>query len=337
MSNRILLIMPKFNNYEKILELQACKKFSIVDVVFYDEIDFFSLKKMPFFIKLILFITKAITNKNHHESVFFIKLRDFFLSIYSFPKFNKWVRSKVNSKFKYDNLIVIKGYGLYQTTIDSIASNYKAFYQWDNVIHFPSTLKIVSCFDVVYSFDKKDSEKMGWHYLPNFYLPRVSKIKNNDVFFVGVYSQLRYKILTEIINICHLRGYSYFIKLYSPNLQEDNLITNTKLPKEKYNEVFERSKFIIEITKQEQDGYSQRYLEALNNKSLFIIANSSYSMPCGGRVLSLDEFMSKSKMEIDFLLESEYLDSEKELLAICSVSNWLGILCGDYNSVYFNK
>ncbi len=331
--------MPKFNGYEKILETEAYKQYDFVQTVFYDEIDFFSLKKLPFFVKVILFLAKVLISGNPHENKFFITMRDYFLSHYLFEEFNRWVFSKINPNLVYDSLLVIKGYGLSEGLMHSICARNKVLYQWDNIVHFPSTLKISKIFDSVYTFDKGDASSMGWFFLPNFYLPCVDNApsKSNDFFFVGVYSELRFEILSNLISWCRLNEYSYFIKLYSPDLKENELITNRKISKEDYNDIFVRSKYIIEITKKEQIGYSQRYLEAISNRSLFVLANA-YSYPsCQGRIFTLFDLKQKSREQLEFLLEAELTETESELLSVCSVSNWLSLLSGDHHALYFKN
>lgn len=337
MNENIILIMPIFNGYEKILEKEASKQYKSVIAIFYDESDFFSLKKMNFFARAILFIIKSLVAGNPHENKLFIKIRDFFLSFYAFPKFEKWVLNQINTDLVYDNLIVVKGYGLSENAIQLMNVKCKSLYQWDNVIHFPSTLSLSKAFDVVYSFDKADAQSKGWNFLPNFYFSNAHKdeLKSNDLFFVGVYSPLRLRILIDLIDWANARGYTYYLKLYSPYLQENEIITNKKIHKEKYNEIFRKSKFIVEISKCEQVGYSQRYLESLANGSLFVVANSSEYTLNQGHIISLSDFKSNNIVQNEFLLNSQLTCNEREMLEVCEVSNWLKLLTNNPAAVYF--
>lgn len=333
--------MPKFNGYEKILEKEASKQYKSVTAIFYDETDFFSLRKLSFFEKSILFIISFLVAGNPHENSFFIKIRDFILSFHAFPKFEKWVLNQINTKLVYDNLVVVKGYGLSENAIQSINAKCKSLYQWDNIIHFPSTISLSKVFDVVYSFDKADAQSMRWKFLPNFYLSSKSKkdeinLKSNDLFFVGVYSPLRLRILADLIVWANVNGYSYYFKLYSKFLQEDEIITNKKICKEKYNDIFRRSKFIIEISKCEQIGYSQRYLESLDNGSVFVVANSSELNVSKGHIISLSEFKSNNIVQNNFLLSSFLTLDESKVLEVCEVSNWLKLLTCNSDSIYFS-
>lgn len=332
--------MPKFNGYEKILEREASTQYKSVTAIFYDESDFFSLRKLNFFEKSILFVISFLVAGNPHENSFFIKIRDFILSFHAFPKFEKWVLNQINTKLVYDNLVVVKGYGLSENVILSINAKCKSFYQWDNIIHFPSTLSLSKAFDVVYSFDKADAQSMGWKFLPNFYLSSKPKkdeinLKSNDLFFVGVYTPLRLRILADLIVWANINGYSYYFKLYSKFLHESEIITNKKIGKEKYNDLFRRSKFIIEISKCEQVGYSQRYLESLDNGSVFVVANAQELKVTKGHIISLTEFKSNNRVENDFLLNSSLSLEESEMLEVCEVSNWLKLLTCNSDAKYF--
>lgn len=333
--------MPRFNGYEKILEKEASKQYKNVIAIFYDESDFFSLKKLNFFEKAILFIIKSLVAGNPHENKLFIKIRDFILSFHAFPKFEQWVLNQINTELVYDNLVVVKGYGLSENAIQSINVKCKSLYQWDNIIHFPSTISLSKAFDVVYSFDKADVQSMGWKFLPNFYLSVAHKeneinLKSNDLFFVGVYSPLRLRILADLIVWANANGYTYYFKLYSKFLQENEIITNEKICKEEYDDMFRRSKFIIEISKCEQVGYSQRYLESLDNRSVFVVANSSELKVSKGHIISLSEFKSNNIVQNEFLLSSFLTFDESEVLEVCEVSNWLKLLTCNSNAIYFS-
>ncbi|GAD28973.1 hypothetical protein PLEI_0617 [Photobacterium leiognathi lrivu.4.1] len=319
MNNKLLLIMPIFNGYENELKKVAQLKFKSVDAVFYDEKEFFSLYKLPFYVKVILYFLRLIIYGNMNENRVFIKIRDFFIRKYLSDDFNRWVLSKQSGY--YDNLLIIKGFGLYAETINCITAKKKTFYQWDNLIHFPTVLEIIGCFDSVYSFDINDARRIQGEFLPNFYIPRDKIKKNNDMFFVGVYSKERYAILKKLTVFCNENNYTFFFKLYHSVMKEDQIITNKKISPKNYNQLFIRSKFILEITKDEQIGYSQRYLEALDNNCLFVVKDAKVNEE--GKILSLEFFLNNSSKLIETRLKSDLSVDEKALLNLCRIDNWL--------------
>ncbi|HIF9399494.1 TPA: hypothetical protein ACX6RT_003442 [Photobacterium damselae] len=319
MNNKLLLIMPIFNGYENELKKVAQLNFKSVDAILYNEKDFFSLYKLPFYAKFILFLLKLVIYGNMNENRVFIKVRDFFIRKYLCDDFNRWVLSKQSGY--YDNLLIIKGFGLYAETIDCITAKKKTFYQWDNLIHFPTVLEIIDSFDSVYSFDINDARRIKGEFLPNFYIPRNKVKKNNDMFFVGVYSKERYTILKKLTVFCNKNNYKFYFKLYHSELKEDQIITNKKISPENYNRLFVRSKFILEITKDEQTGYSQRYLEALDNNCLFIVKDAKVKEK--GKIISLDFFLHNSSKLIEARLKSDLSGDEKALLNLCRIDNWL--------------
>ena len=319
MKKKILLIMPVFNGYENELEKVAILKFKFVDTIFYEEKDFFSLHKLPVYAKIILYCLNFFICGNMNENKLFIKVRDFFNKKYLFDDFNRWIID--NQSGCYDNLLIIKGFGLYAETIDYIQAKKKTLYQWDNIAHFPTVFGIIDSFDSIYSFDMNDARKIKGEFLPNFYIPRKKIKKNNDMFFVGVYSNQRYKLLKKIIKYCKEKNYTFIFKLYHSEMEEDEIITNKKIPPKEYNRLFIRSKYILEITKDEQFGFSQRYLEALDNNCLFIVNNMKEKTH--GKVVSLEYFLSNSSIVIENKFNNDLSSDEKVLLKSCEIDAWL--------------
>lgn len=320
-SLRLLVIMPKFNGYEHELEIEANEISNELVFISYNESDFFSLKQLPLMDKIVLFIIRSllIRKKNPNESRSFIKVRDFFLRKKAFLNFNNWITNQVHGDF--DCLVVIKGFGISSKTISSIRANNKVIYQWDNLEHFPSTKEIYPFFDSVFTFDPIDAELNRWEYLPNYYIKREIREKKYAVMFIGTYSELRFNILSKLATHCRSIDCPFFIKLYHPTLSEDSIITNKKIDKEKYREVFETSKFVFEISKPEQNGYSQRYLEALSNESRVVIYTDELLDSNG--VISLPLFMELSKESIFSPYNFAYDLKTLEFLEKCKIDNWL--------------
>jgi hypothetical protein len=322
--------MPKFNGYENELEHEANKISNELVFISYNESDFFSVRKLPLIAKLVLFAIRffLVRKKNPNENKVFIKARDFFLKKKAFAKFNSWIESQVQGDF--DCLLVIKGFGISAKVISNIIAGHKVIYQWDVLEHFPSTKEIYPLFDLVFTFDPADAELNHWEYLPNYYIKSEVRDKKYAVVFVGTYSKLRFDILNKLAVHCESIDCPFFIKLYHPTLSDGYIITNEKISKDEYREAFETSKFVFEISKPEQNGYSQRYLEALSNESRVIVYTDELINSNG--VISLSLFMTLSKENIFSPYDFSYDPATIEFMNICRIDNWLKKLVVNINA-----
>ncbi len=166
-------------------------------------------------------------------------------------------------------------------------------------------------FDKVYTFDREDSERYGWDYLPNFFIKEgpVKHSENTyDLFFVGRFSSDRFRILDTIMVQLTDSGVKHFIKLvptYKNTLHNKwvwlffkmirirttwirnyllnyeviegivsrDFIISENLKFENVREVLSASDVILDLPFAGQSGYSHRVIEALARGKKLITTN----------------------------------------------------------------
>lgn len=308
---KILFICPKFHGYEEKISNEILRKKHSLNTIFYDEKEIF---KLNFLQRCILFFLSR-TIKRISINMFYKLLS--YLQKGNESKFKIYFEKKNFDNYKYDRLLVIKGYGLSKNFIDTINADKKILYQWDSLLFYPYLHNIYDCFDAVFTFDKLDSKNGYGVFLPNFYekFPVENQVQN-DLFYIGTYTKERYEILQKIVRHCEFIGMSYDIVLiYSGSISrilKSPLISKNIVSKEQYRKRFMSSKMILELSNKDQVGATQRLYEALGNKKIVISdATSNYS-------ISYDDFLSMSCID-DLLLKPQI----PSFIFDYEISNWL--------------
>lgn len=266
MLNNILVICPKFHGYENKIKDSLNAFFSVVDCIFYDESDYLNIQKTEIFK---IRVKRLFTGRKSKE------LKCEYLYKNNFKCLNNIISNK---KGDYDRLLVIKGFGLYPETIDNINSSYKAIYQWDKLSRYPVIEHSYSCFDRVFSFDKEDSQLGFGEYLPNFICENIHKESIiYDVFYVGSYNTERYNFFKNAIERYNNMGIRYFIKLIGGD-KKDNFVQCENILKSDYDKFLSRSMGVVEFSRKEQSGFTQRYYEGILNKKV-ILSFDGLSVP----------------------------------------------------------
>lgn len=190
---------------------------------------------------------------------------------------------------KLDILLVIGGQELYKENIDYLNKKYltakKILYLWDNIERVKNFKEIRNMFDKIFSFDMYDCKKYLLKYRPTFYSKRLEILEkdnlneNINLFFIGIYRKNRLNFLKDLykennyIYLYYPRLFFYLLKF----LRKDEFknisskyINFKNISKEKYNELFMKAKYIIDIPEENQSGLTQRVLDALYLKKKII-------------------------------------------------------------------
>jgi hypothetical protein len=188
---------------------------------------------------------------------------------------------------------------------------FSILYLWDSFSKYNWSEELI-LFDKVYTFDFNDSVVHGLEYKPNFYLkypehrPADSKY---DLFFVGRFSQERFRVVDYIVHKAKEFGINYYIKLY-PSYKiflHNNLIyyilKNSRIKSrwiagyilnfeviaqiitkdylvmgyichKRVRQMAAGSNVILDLPPKEQSGYTHRMVEALANGKKVITTNT---------------------------------------------------------------
>lgn len=314
MKKKILLIMPKFHGYESIIAECLNCNYYLTSFIYDSNQELY---------KGTSFIGKILRKVN---SIFIPKSKQYILERFYYSDFNKKIINVVGEQ-SFDYLLVIKGFGITRKTIKEIKASKKKLYQWDSISRFPTVINSYSAFDDVFTFDRKDSKYGYGKYLPNFIdIKPEQKSKNSDkkvIFFVGEYTKSRLELLLRLKNKSLDIGLEVDFALVDLNSKYEGNATTIvqKIPvePEAYTARFTNSDLILELPRNKQDGFTQRYYEALfYNK---VVIGERHCM------YLIDDFMNFTISDIDSI-KPIISKSDKDLLKILPVSNWIEYILG---------
>ena len=159
----------------------------------------------------------------------------------------------------------------------------KVFFMWDSIINYPITETFLDLFDKFYSFDKLDCEKYKLIYRADFADPSLIEKeplkmdKDIDLFFIGSVDPYRYRTLKKIEKHCIKNNLTYkFVMFFrSKTIFRLNKLFYKDFRKAKASEfifkpivgeekdkLFARSKAMLEIVREHQNGMSMRSIES---------------------------------------------------------------------------
>ena len=202
-------------------------------------------------------------------------------------KFNE----RLKQEYEYiqpEIVYIIQGRWMAQDTIRLFRkTSYVVLYLWDMVSLFPEMEETFGEYNVIYSFDKNDTNQLcslGYNanfkpsgYDSSIYFPIMCE-KEYDLCFVGAMYPERVKLLKKIYN--QLPGlnwavYGEYAPIRKPiqwvkwRFSSDyKLFKNKNIDKTEVNEIYNKSKIVLSIVRSNQEnGWSARLPEILGTKS----------------------------------------------------------------------
>lgn len=321
---KLLLIMPNFFNYPQVIKEE-------LNNMGY-EVDFFDDRPSTnAWIKAIIRI-----NKN----LIYSYIQKYFLSIM------KTIKNK-----QYDVVLLISGQSLSFTEemIEQIKNcqkqAYFVLYQWDSQTNFPYISKMQKYFDKCYSFDKHDVDaNPKLNFLPLFYSKQYAEIKKKDkkefkydFCFVGTAHPKKYKLIKMMSSQLEKVYPKQFIYYYFPSkivffyhkildkefrkadFREFHYIP---LDRNKINDVYEKSRCVLDSPQKGQIGLTIRVLEALGAGKKVITTNQdviNYDFYCPENI-----YIYKGKIDLDnIFFTMPYVDLDKDIYIKYSLTSWL--------------
>lgn len=268
---------------------------------------------------------------------------DFILSFVSAPKKQHFYSRHIQKVLESlpiescDYFIMIRGMYVNEGHLNYIESRNnsirKVMYQWDSVRNF-DYLKMISFFDITYTFDIEDSKKYGLSYLPLFYTKDIkdfSKEKCNiDILYIATYTEDRYLYFLKlhqycqknmIVLRCHLA--TSMKKRIELSLKYNNKNLSFKpLKRDRLIELYKQSKIFVDITSPNQSGLSMRIIECFGANKKLITSNKCLKE--NPRIKDMQYICSDNIESISELLELPIIEYEqKEEFSITSWSNKL--------------
>lgn len=212
--------------------------------------------------------------------------------------------NKMDFEIQYDTIFIIRGYCFRKKTILLLRNKYPNaklyLYQWDPLSISLFDPLALDLFDKCYSFDINDVKKYReLSYKTLFYIPayndcETNKVNNQindiDVSFIGTNHTDRINILynlipaiqknakTIYIKLCFSKLRFYFLKVINwslyKNINED-WISFHQIPRKQAQDIFNRSKVVIDIHHPSQNGLSIRVIEVLSKGKKLITTNAN--------------------------------------------------------------
>lgn len=313
---KIILCMPTFHGYEEQI-IQELEKQGFI-VKHYDYNSYVGQKRRD----------RTIFHKILNNIYFKIFTKRNLKTEVGIEEFEKEIL-KQSREYKY--FLKIGPIVLREKTLNIIKQNYevKIVHHWDSIGKFISdeTINIEKkYFDTIFSYDKKDCEKYNLKYLPNYYFENESKaILENKVFTIMA-DESRLKLLEKISIILKNKEMIPEIILVTKNKKiESNEINITRdfltlkdvLEKEK------NSKFILEINRKNNYGYTFRTMDCIGMRKKLITNNKliiNEDFYNSNNILIINE----DNIEIpEKFINSSYEELSKEIYEKYSLKNWV--------------
>lgn len=326
---KLLLIMPSFFNYPEFI----CDELNRMGY----EVDFFDDRPSTnAWVKAIIRV-----NKNIIKGL----IRKYFEKV-----------METVGKNKYDVVFLISGQSLSfsEEMIEKIKENQSQamflLYQWDSQINFPYIKSIHKYFDKIYSFDKSDVAKTdGLRFLPLFFsrfYEEIGKEKRKDYeydfCFVGTAHPKKYKcisMMSEQLKTIYPKQFIYFFfpsvivyyyrKFHDRELRyaHRNEFHYVPLKSADMENVYKKSRCVLDSAQAGQMGLTIRVLEAIGSKKKLITTNKdivNYDFYCpeniyiyNGTIDLENPFFTRDYKELDHAVYEKY-----------ALRNWLGEILG---------
>lgn len=194
--------------------------------------------------------------------------------------YNEVILNEIRDIQSIDAAIYIKADFLSPATIQAI--NRKArrsvFIISDSINRYPKTKKILSLFDKVFSFEKKDCQKYHLNFKTNFiyntvdHVPSAYKYK---VFNISSYDK-RFPVLEKIAKALYRMKINSKIIVFKPRKKSEPYLefVSTPLSISKIHTFMEESEIMLDVSRAGQQGLSFRVFESMGLKKKLITTNT---------------------------------------------------------------
>lgn len=318
---KILFFSPKFFGYED----SILKKMESMgaEVVFFDERPFTSSYE------------KALLKVN--PEIFAKKIERYFTNIFEQVK-----------NIDFDYIFFLKCETPTVTVMDKFRSHFTGakfcLYMWDSIKNVKNIEKKISYFDLVSSFDEKDSQENNFNFRPLFfsdiYRYPVDNVKNYtyDISSFGTIHSDRYMVISQVKDEAekkHLRTYffnflqgnfMYYLYKITKNEFKYAKLTDFSFEKksgEEITKIIMDSRAVLDIQHPNQTGLTMRTIEMLGMNKKIITTNqsiSNYDFYHQDNISIIDR--NNVEIDLDFL-KKPYKKIEDTIYEKYSLEQWV--------------
>ncbi|MCL2546596.1 MAG: hypothetical protein FWE06_05300 [Oscillospiraceae bacterium] len=252
----------------------------------------------------------------------------------------------------YDLVFIMNDKVITPKIMDKLKDSQKnakfVLYMWDPIQLYPQANKIISYFDVAFSFDSADcAENSALQFLPLFYsksYEEIDCVKRNDIKYdlvsICTVHPNRYKIIKELFPALEADGVNIYSYMFINRLQyvynkffvkafkkaKKNEFTFTPLPEQENIRMTGSTNAIFDIPHDKQSGLTIRTMEALGAKKKLVTTNANiknYDFYNENNIYVLDE---NNRNGIKAFLQREYEAIDDGIYKKYSLRSWLRVI-----------
>lgn len=244
--------------------------------------------------------------------------------------YNETILNEIKNLKSIDTAIYIKADFLSQQTVEAInkKANKSVLIINDSINRYPKTKNILSLFDKVFSFEKKDCKKYDLHFKTNFIYKTVAKTAlkyKYKVFNISSYDK-RFPIVKKIAEALYNMDVKSKIIIFTSKENNEPYIEFSKctLSISDINHLLEQSEIMLDINRSKQQGLSFRVFESLGLKKKLITTNGdiiNYDFYNPENIFVIEDI---EKIEIpDNFFETPYIEISQDILNKYLIDNWV--------------
>lgn len=320
-NKRILFIAPKFHNYESLIKEELENMGA--------QVDFFPERSYSLAFTFVNNFLKKLLTKYQE-----VHYNDILASI---------------DGFEYDYLFVIRGFMLpasFLRLFKKTSPNARTImYQWD-AEQTNSFIHLKSEFDIIKTFDFKDSNEFGIPYVPLFYTKDIEELRctgskeiKYDFFFMGYFFDERYEGILRFRDFCDKNGYRLKSFLYMPwrtrvkyffqgKKLDSNIVSFSHMDRKDYLSLLYNSHVMVDVSNPKQTGLAMRVIESLACGTKVLTSNDNFKKD---GVLASSNAILHFDLE-NICIEKRFLDENLQvnLTLVLSINRWLITIFDDY-------
>lgn len=244
---------------------------------------------------------------------------------------SKILEKLAQNPIKQDVLLTLKGDFIDPNSL-KLFKNYTnqsiAFFN-DNIKRYPNIKNVISCFDEVYSFEKKDCQNHNLKFVTNFIYEtnlHASKIEiTTDLFNISSAGK-RDTFLQQIAENLNKNKVKFKFIIFDKNKSRTNSlieITNQPISLEEVNNLIKQSKTLLDIHREGQDGLTFRVFESLGLQKKLITTNkdiANYDFYNPSNILIID---FKNPVIQKSFFETPYVPVPSQILNTYTIKGWV--------------
>jgi len=244
--------------------------------------------------------------------------------------YNEVILNKLNDIKSIDTTIYIKADFLSKQTIEAINAKSKksVLIISDSINRYPKTKNILSLFDKVFSFEKKDCKKYNLSFKTNFIYKTADAVQTKfkyKVFNISSYDN-RFPIIKKIAETLYTMNVKSKIIIFSKKENTEPYLEFSKSPLTitEINNYLEESEIMLDVSRSRQQGLSFRVFESLGLRKKLITTNKdivNYDFYNPENIFVIDDIENITIPQA--FLETPYREVSKNILHQYLIENWV--------------